>query len=162
NVAPPGALRRSTRLWRCYCSPEIPAGTFRGEFVYNTIARAPAVSSGPRRSSRFVTSFAAPGCVAAAGVVVVVAAPASWRTGAAGTTGTAGNSDDGAPDGGEPDAGPPLDADLNPEGGTVLPPYSGGVVNVINASNWNETTIHPFSKRRMLVRDQGDPHLVLL
>jgi hypothetical protein len=76
-----------------------------------------------------------------------------------GTTGTAGASDGGAPasDGG-PDAQLP-DAAL---GGTALPPYDGGIVNVINAGNWNETTIHPFSKRRMLVRDEGDPHLVLL
>jgi hypothetical protein len=47
-------------------------------------------------------------------------------------------------------------------GGVPLPPYDGGIVNVINSTNWNETTIHPFSARRMLVRDTGDPHLVLL
>jgi hypothetical protein len=83
-------------------------------------------------------------------------------TGTAGT-GTAGASDGGAPAGdGRPDASPPRDAESNPDGGTALPPYDGGIVNVINAGNWDETTIHPFSKRRMLVRDEGDPHLVLL
>jgi hypothetical protein len=51
---------------------------------------------------------------------------------------------------------------LRSEGGTVLPPYDGGIVNVINATNWDEVTIHPFGKRRMIVRDEGDPHLGLL
>jgi hypothetical protein len=81
------------------------------------------------------------------------------NAGTTGTAGTAGASDSGAPAGdGGPDA-PPPDAAL---GGTTLPPYDGGIVNVINAGNWNETTIHPFSKRRMLVRDEGNAHLVLL
>jgi hypothetical protein len=80
-------------------------------------------------------------------------------TSTAGNTGTAGRSDGGVPDDGAGADAPPPDAAL---GGTALPVYDGGVVNVINASNWNETTIHPFSKRRMLVRDQGNPRLVLL
>jgi hypothetical protein len=46
--------------------------------------------------------------------------------------------------------------------GVPLPPYDGGIVSVINGSNWDETTIHPFNKRRMLVRDTCDPHIVLL
>jgi hypothetical protein len=84
-------------------------------------------------------------------------------TDAGGTTGTAGGSDGGAADGdGGPDAQLPPDAGSKPDAGTRVPPYDGGIVSVINAGNWNETTIHPFSQRRMLVRDQGNPHLVLL
>jgi hypothetical protein len=84
---------------------------------------------------------------------------AGSTVGAAGTTGTAGASDagrlagDGVPDGPPPDTA---------SAGTELAPYDGGIVNVINAGNWNETTIHPFSKRRMLVRDRGGPRLALL
>jgi hypothetical protein len=95
---------------------------------------------------------------------------AGTSDGGAGTTGTGGTSDGGggtigtagAPDGGAPDAPPTPDAELNPAGGTALPPYDGGLVNVINSTNWNETTIHPFNKRRMIVRDENDPHLMLL
>jgi len=36
--------------------------------------------------------------------------------------------------------------------------YDGG--NIINASNWDETK-YPFAKRRMLLRDEGDPHVHL-
>jgi hypothetical protein len=95
-------------------------------------------------------------------------------TSGAGTSGAAGApTDDAGSAGGAPDDGPPLESDagppapqadagLEPEGGVVLPPYDGGIVSVINASNWDETTKFPFSRRRMLVRDEGDPHLVLL
>ncbi len=79
--------------------------------------------------------------------------------GDSGTGGTAGGSDGATlDDGAGPDA-PPPDAEMSD---TVVPPYDGGIVSAINAGNWDETTIHPFSKRRMLVRDEGDPHLVLL
>src|SRR5450432_2290697 len=84
-------------------------------------------------------------------------------TGGAGSTGAAGAAADGsAPDGGAGTNPPPTDGAVSPEGGTILPPYDGGLVNVINSTNWNETTIHPFDKRRMIVRDEGDPHLMLL
>jgi hypothetical protein len=43
-----------------------------------------------------------------------------------------------------------------------LAPPSDGPVSIINSSNWNETTLYPFSKRRMLVRDQGNSRVVLL
>ena len=39
--------------------------------------------------------------------------------------------------------------------------YDGGVVNIINSTNWNETK-YPPSKRKMLLRDEGDPHLVMI
>jgi hypothetical protein len=84
-------------------------------------------------------------------------------TGGAGSTGTAGTpADGGAPEGGAGTSPQPTDGPLNPEGGTVLPPYDGGIVNVINSTNWDETTIHPFDKRRMILRDEGDPHLLLV
>jgi hypothetical protein len=83
--------------------------------------------------------------------------------GGAGSTGTAGvPADDSGPDGGAGTYASSYDGPPNPEGGTVLPPYDRGIVNVINAGNWNETTIHPFTARRMLLRDVGEPHLVLL
>jgi hypothetical protein len=88
-----------------------------------------------------------------------VDAETTGTAGASGTGGGAGGSDGGAPDDGAGLDAPPPDADL---GSTVLPRYDGGIVSAINASNWDETTIHPFSKRRMLVRDEGDPHLALL
>jgi hypothetical protein len=70
----------------------------------------------------------------------------------------------GAPD--ASDVGPAdVSADASIDGGLddAPPPlYDGPAVKVINSSNWNETTIHPFATRRMLVRDEGDPHLVLL
>jgi hypothetical protein len=37
--------------------------------------------------------------------------------------------------------------------------YDGG--NVINSSNWNETLFPP-TKRKMLLRDEGDPHMVMI
>jgi hypothetical protein len=90
-------------------------------------------------------------------------APGSAGTpGTAGKTGAAGTTEVGPPDAGAgPDASP-VDAESNLEGGTPMPRYTGGIVSVINSSNWNETTIHPFNKRRMLVRDAGDSHVVLL
>jgi hypothetical protein len=75
--------------------------------------------------------------------------------------GAAGSTD--APDAG--DVGPVDASDASIDGGLddgPLPLYDGPPVSVINSSNWNETTIHPFATRRMLVRDEGDPHLVLL
>jgi hypothetical protein len=36
------------------------------------------------------------------------------------------------------------------------------LVSVINSGNWNETTIHPFARRRMLLRDTGSPSLALI
>jgi hypothetical protein len=40
--------------------------------------------------------------------------------------------------------------------------YDGPASNIINSSNWNETTIYPFATRRMLVRDEGNPSVALL
>jgi hypothetical protein len=55
-----------------------------------------------------------------------------------------------------------------PDGGTAeitdaaVPAFEAGApVTAINSTNWNET-IYPFSKRRMLLRDEGDPHLHLI
>jgi hypothetical protein len=39
--------------------------------------------------------------------------------------------------------------------------YDGGVVNIINSTNWTETK-YPPSMRKMLLRDEGDPHLVMI
>jgi hypothetical protein len=97
------------------------------------------------------------------------AAGASAGTGAAGSIDDAGSGDattEGTDAGPLPEPGSDGGADI--EGGVdagmgiPLPPYDGGIINVVNSGNWNETTIHPFSQRRMLVRDEGDPHLVLL
>ncbi|HTA20305.1 MAG TPA: hypothetical protein VK989_13495, partial [Polyangia bacterium] len=70
-----------------------------------------------------------------------VDAETTGTAGASGTGGGAGGSDGGAPDDGAGLDAPPPDADL---GSTVLPRYDGGIVSAINASNWDETTIHPF------------------
>jgi hypothetical protein len=50
------------------------------------------------------------------------------------------------------DAGPPLGPP---------PVYDGGVVSIINETTWDETK-YPPSKRKMLLRDEGDPHLVVI
>ncbi|MDB4981618.1 MAG: hypothetical protein JWM82_2370 [Myxococcales bacterium] len=76
----------------------------------------------------------------------------------AGATGTGGAPAD---DGGDGRVVEPNDGGADSFPGVPLPPYTGGIVDVVNSGNWNET-IHPFSQRRMLVRDEGDPHLVLL
>ena len=50
------------------------------------------------------------------------------------------------------------------DGGAPLgppPAYDGGLVNAINASTWDETK-YPPAKRKMLLRDEGDPHLVMV
>ncbi|HVU52778.1 MAG TPA: hypothetical protein VHL80_18985 [Polyangia bacterium] len=39
--------------------------------------------------------------------------------------------------------------------------YDGGIMNTINSTNWNET-LYPPNKRKMLLRDEGDPHLVMI
>jgi hypothetical protein len=39
--------------------------------------------------------------------------------------------------------------------------YDGPKGNIINSSNWNET-IYPPAKRKMLLRDEGDPHLAMV
>jgi hypothetical protein len=57
-----------------------------------------------------------------------------------------------------PDGGPPL----LPSPSLPPPPtYDGGIVNVVNSTSWSET-IYPPDKRRMLLRDQGVPHVHLL
>jgi hypothetical protein len=90
-------------------------------------------------------------------------------TGATGGAGSGGATDDAdatsggdaaAPDGGG-DGIPDALADVPVEiPDLLLPPCTDR--NFINRCNWNETTIHPFSQRRMLLRDEGDPHVVLL
>jgi hypothetical protein len=57
-----------------------------------------------------------------------------------------------------PDASAPPQA-TSDAGAPPVMEYDGGT-NFINASNWNET-IYPFSKRRMLLRDEGTPHVHL-
>jgi hypothetical protein len=88
-------------------------------------------------------------------------------TGAAGALSQAGSSGAAGGSGaaGAELAEPPPDGSAAGTGsdiGVPLPPYDGGIVSVINSGNWNETTIHPFNTRRMLLRDVGNPHLVLL
>lgn len=39
--------------------------------------------------------------------------------------------------------------------------YDGGINNIINSTNWNET-MYPPNKRKMLLRDEGDPKLVMI
>ena len=53
-----------------------------------------------------------------------------------------------------------------PDGGTTsgdgaVATYDGGLVNVVNSTTWNET-LYPPTKRKMLLRDEGDPHLVMI
>jgi hypothetical protein len=118
----------------------------------------------------------------AAGVGATDPSGAAGSGGAAGTTGVAGSPSQGGSSGASGDVGgsggtpvavddggaptePPPDGsvgDADAGVGVPLPPYDGGIVSVINGGNWNETTIHPFSTRRMLVRDECDPHVVLL
>jgi hypothetical protein len=57
---------------------------------------------------------------------------------------------------------PPVIADGglgNPD--AAVPTYDGGPVNIINGTNWDETK-YPPSNRKMLLRDWGDPHLVVI
>jgi len=140
-------------------------------------AKAPGATNGGAAGSGVAGTSGAAGASGAAGTSGAGGADATGANGgAAGASGTAGGAaaggagstgaagvlaDGSAPDGGAGTA-PPSDGPLNPDAGTVLPRYDGGFVSVINTTNWNETTIHPFNKRRMLVRDQGDPHLALL
>jgi hypothetical protein len=46
-----------------------------------------------------------------------------------------------------------------PDGG--VPVYDGGLVNIINSTTWSETK-YPPAMRKMLLRDEGDPHLVMI
>ena len=53
-----------------------------------------------------------------------------------------------------------------PDGGTTssdgpIATYDGGLVNIINSTNWDETK-YPTKSRKMLLRDEGDPHLVMV
>ena len=88
--------------------------------------------------------------------------------GSAATTGTGGmTSTGGAPDtggtGGVMDASidlPPVIPDGDTSDGPV-PTSDGGLRNIINSTNWNET-IYPPAKRKMLLRDEGDPHLAIV
>ena len=59
------------------------------------------------------------------------------------------------PDTSIPDAGT-----ANPDAGPV-PTYDGGLVNIINSTNWTETK-YPPAMRKMLLRDEGDPHMVMI
>jgi hypothetical protein len=54
---------------------------------------------------------------------------------------------------------PPVISDAGSDGPTVT--FDGGVHNTLNSTNWNET-IYPTTKRKMLLRDEGDPHLVMV
>jgi hypothetical protein len=55
---------------------------------------------------------------------------------------------------------PPADGGATGDGG-ALPTYDGGLVNIINSTNWDETK-YPPNQRKMLLRDEGDPHLVMI
>jgi hypothetical protein len=55
---------------------------------------------------------------------------------------------------------PPADGGGTGDGG-ALPAYDGGLVSIINSTNWDETK-YPPNKRKMLLRDEGDPHLVMI
>jgi hypothetical protein len=90
------------------------------------------------------------------------AAAAGSDAGDLGGPAGSGGSAPGNDDGGGTMIEPPVDGGADSFPGVRLPPYDGGIVNVVNSGNWNETMIHPFGQRRMLVREQGDPHLALL
>jgi hypothetical protein len=53
-----------------------------------------------------------------------------------------------------------VDAGTTGDGGGG-PAYDGGLVHVLNSTTWNET-MYPPDKRKMLLRDEGDPHLVMI
>jgi hypothetical protein len=61
--------------------------------------------------------------------------------------------------------GPGPDLSAGNDGGTTsdgpIATYDGGIVNIINSTNWDETK-YPREKRKMLLRDEGDPHLVMI
>jgi hypothetical protein len=65
-----------------------------------------------------------------------------------------------------PTCGPGYIPPVLPDGGTgnsdgPAPVFEGGTVNIINSTNWNETK-YPYASRKMLLRDEGDPHLVMI
>jgi hypothetical protein len=57
----------------------------------------------------------------------------------------------------------PIDTDSGSTGGDAAPPPvgDGGTVQIINSTNWSETK-YPFTSRKMIVRDEGDPHVALV
>jgi hypothetical protein len=57
--------------------------------------------------------------------------------------------------------GPSLSASDAGTSTGAAPPYDGGLVSAINSTNWDETK-YPPNKRKMLLRDQGDPHLAMI
>jgi hypothetical protein len=54
---------------------------------------------------------------------------------------------------------PVIDTDGGSDGPVAV--YDGPKGNIINISNWNDT-IYPPAKRKMLLRDEGDPHLAMV
>jgi hypothetical protein len=103
----------------------------------------------------------------AAGSAAAVAGSGGGNAGGSpGTSsgGASGGASDGAPPPPDVDASstmpPPDAADAAAVDATAAPADAG--TNPLNASNWNETTLYPFAKRRMLVRDEGSPHLALV
>jgi hypothetical protein len=54
---------------------------------------------------------------------------------------------------------PVIDNDGGSDGPAAV--YDGPKGNVINSTNWNET-LYPPDKRKMLLRDEGDPHLAMV
>jgi hypothetical protein len=101
----------------------------------------------------------------AAGATAAAGAPGA--TGGGGSGGATDDADEttsgdaASPDGGG-DAIQDALADVPVDGAPEVHPPPCDDRNFINHCNWNETTIHPFSQRRMLLRDEGDPHVVLL
>jgi hypothetical protein len=55
-----------------------------------------------------------------------------------------------------------VDTDGGTSGDAFMASTDGGLVTTINSTNWNETTIYPFTTRKMILRDEGDPHLALV
>jgi len=53
----------------------------------------------------------------------------------------------------------PIDVGDGGGGDATTVKYDGG--NVVNATTWNET-MYPPMKRKMLLRDEGDPHMVMI
>ena len=90
------------------------------------------------------------------------AAGSTGSAGAGGTRDDAGTTD--ADDAAPPDVGVDALPDALPDvplDEALEVPVECSDRNIINACNWNETRF-PFGKRRMLLRDEGDPHVVLL
>jgi hypothetical protein len=132
-----------------------------------------------RTACRFLCGVVAIAAISCGGGASLQRADGAAAAGDAGTAGAAAIGGSGSGGAAGASAAGAAGGEAGAAGGAGPPPNDGGPLadamdafdasppipdegNLINASNWNETTLHPLSARRMLLRDEAYPKVCLV